>query len=145
MKQLMASSKSWNVKSAARATQGGAASGKGGRNYFLGVFLKKLRANCKSRGCGVSDSLFEDVMHLYNGMFVYSDGPEAKGLLLSAWEKNSASRMNWDYESGLKGSGLGTWIKFCKFVVGNSLLEVPRSQEVQQVKVAKTSAEIGKG
>jgi len=60
-------------------------------------------------------------------------------------KKNSASRLNWDYESGLKGSGLGTWIKFCKFVVGNSLLEVPRSQEVQQVKVAKTSATLGKG
>jgi len=145
LKKLMASPKSWNVKASARATQGGATHGKGGRNYFLGVFLKKLRANCKSRDCGVSDSLFEDVMHLYNGMFVYSDGPEAKGLLLSAWEKNSASRMNWAYESGLRGSGLGTWLKFCKFTVGSSFLEMPKAHDVSQVEMASTKATLGPG
>merc|ERR1719217_1312046 len=119
MKSLMSSSKAWNVKSAARATQGGRAHGKAGKNYFLGVFLKKLRSNCNSRGCGVPDSLFEDVMHLFNSIFVYSDGPEAKGLLISAWNKNNAAQVNWAYESGLRGSGLGKWVKFVKFIAGN--------------------------
>eukprot|EP00746_Dinoflagellata_sp_MGD_P145188 gnl/MRDRNA2_/MRDRNA2_77833_c0_seq1.p1 gnl/MRDRNA2_/MRDRNA2_77833_c0~~gnl/MRDRNA2_/MRDRNA2_77833_c0_seq1.p1 ORF type:complete len:914 (+),score=179.37 gnl/MRDRNA2_/MRDRNA2_77833_c0_seq1:92-2743(+) len=146
IKKLMSSSKISNVKAAARATQGGRATGKGGKNYFLGVFLKKLRSNCASRGCGVSNSLFEDVMHSYNDMFVYSDGPtDAKGMLLSAWNKNDPNSMNWAYESGLRGSGLGTWLKFCKFIVSRSLLQMPQSQDIQKVEVAKPKATLGNG
>merc|ERR1719281_1812705 len=104
----------------------------------------KLRSNCKSRGCGVSDSEFEDVMHLFNSIFVFSDGPEAKGLLISAWNKNNAAQVNWAYESGLRGSGLGKWVKFCKFITSNSLLQTNTNSSSSRVKVAKTSATLGK-
>jgi len=83
-------------------------------------------------------------MHLFNGIFVYSDGPDAKGLLISAWNKNNAAQVNWAYESGLRGSGLGKWVKFCKFITSNSLLQTNTNSSSSRVKVAKTSATLGK-